>query len=165
MTLADFTSPGLMVPRLPGRDPASVIFELSQALRRENRVPDLLSFYQAALARESMMGTEMEEGVAFPHARVSGVRELAFALGRADESLVWGRKPAGSTRLVFLIAAPATGSAGYLSLISCLARLGRDPRLAERICAARDAAGMVEALRLVETRGGSPLGPGRPAVA
>ena len=44
MTLADFTSPSLIIPHLRGQDAASVIQELSQALQREKRVPDLLGW-------------------------------------------------------------------------------------------------------------------------
>src|SRR5262249_37351378 len=123
MNLADFTSPGLVIPHLSGHDPAAVIQELSQALQREKRIPDLLPFYHAALNREYMVGTDMEAGLAFPHARLAALKELSFALGRSGEPLAWGPKSAGAVRLVFLIAVPATDSTQYLSLISGLARL------------------------------------------
>jgi len=47
MTLADFTSPGMIIPHLRGQDATSVIQELSQSMQREGRVPDLLPFYHA----------------------------------------------------------------------------------------------------------------------
>src|SRR5262245_21180721 len=100
MTLADFTSPGLIMPHLRGQEAASAIKELSQALHLENRVPDLLPFYEAALNREFMVSTDMEAGMAFPHARVSGLTELAFALGRSDEPLRWGPHAARAVRFV-----------------------------------------------------------------
>src|SRR5436309_3173038 len=52
LTLADFTSRELMIPTLRGQDAAAVIQELSAALRREQRVLDLLPFYHAALNHE-----------------------------------------------------------------------------------------------------------------
>ena len=80
MTLADFTSPSLIISHLRGQDAASVIQELSQALQREKRVPDLLPFYHAALNHEFLVSSDMEAGMAFPHARLPGLKELAFAL-------------------------------------------------------------------------------------
>ena len=74
MTLADFTSAGLIIPHLRGQDVATVIQELSQAMRRERRVPDLLPFYHAALNREFLVSTDMEAGMAFPHARLPGLQ-------------------------------------------------------------------------------------------
>lgn len=152
MTLADFTNPSLMIPHLRGQDAASVIQELSRILQREKRIPDLLPFYHAALNREYMVSTDMEAGMAFPHARLPGLKELSFALGRSDEPLAWGSKTPRSVRLVFLMAVPATDATQYLPLISGLARLGRDSRLVNRLQAATDSSQMLVALQQVELR-------------
>lgn len=152
MTLADFTSPGLIIPHLRGHDAASVIQELSQALQREKRVTDLLPFYHAALNREFMVGTDMEAGMAFPHARLPALKELSFAFGRSDEPLSWGPRVARSVRLVFLMAVPATDSTQYLLLISGLARLTKEHRLVETLHAAQDTFQIIEVFRRIELR-------------
>jgi mannitol/fructose-specific phosphotransferase system IIA component (Ntr-type) len=152
MTLADLTSPRLIVPRLRGHDAASAIQELSQALQREKRVNDLLPFYHAALNREFMVSTDMEAGMAFPHARLPALKELSFAFGRSDEPLSWGPRSACSVRLVFLMAVPATDSTQYLLLISGLARLTREVQLVEKLHAAQDTFQILEVLQQVELR-------------
>jgi len=152
MTLADFTNPGLMIPRLRGQDVATVIQELSQALQREGRVPDLLPFYHAALNREFLVSTDMEAGIAFPHARLPGLKEVSFALGRSDEPLTWGKRAAPSVRLVFLIAVPATDSTQYLLLVSGVARLARDSRLLEKLHRAQDTLQILEVLQQIKLR-------------
>src|SRR4051812_21217641 len=108
ITLADFTSPTLIVPQLCGHDAASVIQELSRALQRDNRVVDLLPFYHAALNREFMVSTDVEPGMAFPHARLPTLKQVSFALGRSATPLAWGVKAVAAVRLVFLTAVPAT---------------------------------------------------------
>ncbi len=153
MSVADFTCPALIIPHLRGREAASVIQELSQAMQREKRIPNLLPFYQAALNREFMVSTDMEAGMAIPHARLPGLKELSFALGRSDEPMGWGPKAAGSVRLVFLMAVPATDSTQYLVLMSRLVRLAREGRLVEKLHAAQDAFQMAGVLRQVELRG------------
>jgi PTS system fructose-specific IIC component len=152
MTLADFTSPGLIVPHLRGSDAASVIQELSQALRREKHVPDLLPFYHAALNREYMVSTDVAAGMAFPHARLAALKEVSFALGHSDKPVGWGPQAVRPVRLVFLIAVPATDSTQYLLLASGLARLAKDQRLMEQLHGAQDAAQMLEVLQQVELR-------------
>lgn len=149
MTLADLTSPGLIVPHLRGQDAASVIQELSQALQREGRVPDLLPFYHTALNREFLVSTEMEAGMAFPHARLPGLKELSFAFGRSGEPLPWGARGACTVRLVFLIAVPATEATQHLLLISGLARLAKENRLVEKLHAAQDTFQILEVLQQV----------------
>jgi mannitol/fructose-specific phosphotransferase system IIA component (Ntr-type) len=159
MALADFTSPGLIIPHLRGQDAASAIQELSHALQHEKRIPDLLPFYQAALNGELMVSTDMEAGIAFPHARLPALKEVSFAFGRSHQPLRWGTKASGSVRLVFLMAVPATDSTQYLPIISGLARLAKDSRLVEKLHAAPDAFQILDLLKQVELRTGSPSHP------
>lgn len=155
MTLADFTRPGLIVPRLRGRDAATVIQELAAAMQQEGRAPDGESLCRAALNRELLGGTDMEDGMAFPHARLAGLSELSFALGRCDGPLEWGAGTARQVRLVFLLAVPAMDITQYLRLISGLARLSKDGPLVKQLHAVQDAPSIIELLRKVELRSGS----------
>jgi mannitol/fructose-specific phosphotransferase system IIA component (Ntr-type) len=127
-TLADYTRSALIVPELRERDAAGVISELSHALQRHGCVPDLLPFYHAALNQELMANSAHEWGLAFPHARLSGVKQLQFAFGRARSPLAWAKSP-WPVQFVFLLAVPATDAASYLHLLAALARLGRETSL------------------------------------
>jgi len=81
VSLADYTHPGLIVPSLRERDTAGIISELSQVLQREGSVPDVLPFYQAALNQELLTSSALDCGLAFPHARLSGIKRVKFAFG------------------------------------------------------------------------------------
>ena len=153
-SLADYTQPVLIVPRLRERDVAGIISELSQVLQRQGCVPDVLPFYHAALNQELLSNSAMECGLALPHARLSGVKELKFALGRAPEPVSWGAKGSWRVQLVFLLAVPATNAAGYLHLLASLARLGQKTELLAELRTARDAEGMWKALEKVGVRQG-----------
>jgi len=153
MTLADFTRPGLIVPHLRSRDATSAIHELSLVLQREGGVPDWLPFYHEALNREFLHSTDMEAGMAFPHARLAGLKELAFAFGRSDEPFAWGPQLTHPVRMVFLLAVPATDAEHYLPLISGLARLSSNNPLLDKIRGATDNAEIVAAFRQVVLRG------------
>lgn len=156
MTLADFTGPGLMIPRLRGAETASAIKELTDALHAEHRVTDALPLYQAALNREFLAGTNLEPGMAFLHARLPGLKDISFALGRSVEPLRWGPHDTCETRLVFLLAVPATDAVQYLLVISGLARLAQDAGLMAGLLEARDAQQMLEVLRWVSLSGDGP---------
>jgi PTS system nitrogen regulatory IIA component len=152
MTLADYTSPEMIVPYLRGRDVAAVLQELSHVLHRERRVPDLLPFYHAALNREFLASTDAEAGMACPHARVPGLPALCYALGRSQEPIGWGHRVAPTVRLVFLIAVPATDAIAYLLLTSGLARLAKEPGLVQRLHQAPDTFEILEVLKQIELR-------------
>jgi mannitol/fructose-specific phosphotransferase system IIA component (Ntr-type) len=152
VSLADYTRPALIVPRLRERDTAGIISELSQALQREGSVPDVLPFYQAALNQESLANSALESGLALPHARLSIVKHLQFAFGRASEPIVWGGKNSWPVQLVFLLAVPATDAAGYLHLLASLARLGQQPEILAQLREADDAKSILALLQQVRLR-------------
>jgi mannitol/fructose-specific phosphotransferase system IIA component (Ntr-type) len=152
MTLADFTSPELILARLQSVDVAGVVHELSQALQRQGCISDLLPFYHAALNREYLVSTNTEAGMAFPHARLPELTRVSFSLGRAKQPLPWGSNVARSVRLVFLLAVPATDSTQYLPLISGLVRLARNDALLQKLLTLPEPTELFKVLQQVELR-------------
>jgi mannitol/fructose-specific phosphotransferase system IIA component (Ntr-type) len=112
-------------------------------------VPDVLPFYQAALNHELLSDSANGLGIAIAHARLGGVKHLRFALGRANQPVIWNTKGSWPMQLIFLLAVPATDAASYLHLLSCLVRLGRDPETLADLLAASDAPGVLAVLRKI----------------
>ena len=154
VSLADYTRPALIVPRLREEDTAGIISELSQALQREGYVPDVLPFYQAALNQELLTNSALDCGLAFPHARLGGIKRLQFAFGRAPEPIVWGAKSSWPVQLIFLLAVPATDAAGYLHLLASLARLGQQPEVLAQLRAAENVESILAVLGTIRMRQG-----------
>ena len=128
-TLANYTQPALVVPRLLERDTAGIIGELARLLQCHGFVPDLLPFYHAALNQELLANSALPCGLAFPHARLSGLKRLQFAFGVAAHPVLWGASGSAPVQLVFLLAVPATDAVNYLHLLASLAKLGQRPEL------------------------------------
>ncbi len=156
LTLANFTSPGLIVPYLRGQDAAAVIQELSRAFQREGRVTDSLQFYHSALNREYLCSTVTEAGWAMPHALVRGLSEPCFALGRRTPPVVWTKSDRQPVSLVFLLAIPETDARAYINLIYGLARLSKAPHLVEQLFKASDTFEIINVLKQVKLRATQP---------
>lgn len=150
--VGDYTRAALIVPELRERDPAGVISELSQVLQRHGCVSDVLPFYHAALNQELLASSAMECGLAFPHARLNGVKQLQFALGRIQQPVIWGPKGSLPVQIVFLLAVPATDAAPYLQLLAALARLGLQPELLKELRKAADADAIFAVLQKIKMR-------------
>ena len=153
-TLAQFTRATLILQRLREVDPAGVIQELSQALQREGFVRDLLPFYHAALNQELMANSALRCGLAFPHGRMSGVKQLQFAYGRAPRPLTWGAKGSSLVQHVFLLAVPPTDAVAYLHVLASLARLGEQPDQLGELRDAQDPESILAVLQKVKLRHG-----------
>jgi mannitol/fructose-specific phosphotransferase system IIA component (Ntr-type) len=116
MTLAQFTEPRLLVPRLRSEWRESAIAELSQCLEHAGRVENATAFTHAVLDHESLVSAVFDE-VAFPLARGKGVKELSFALGLSQQGVRWGTGTAPVVHAVVLFAVPRTEEPRYLSLV------------------------------------------------
>jgi mannitol/fructose-specific phosphotransferase system IIA component (Ntr-type) len=153
-SLADYTQPALIVSGLREADTAGIISELSQVLQHEGCVPDVLPFYQAALNQELLANSALDCGLAFPHARLSGVKRLQFAFGRTPAPIIWGARSSWPVQLIFLLAVPATDAAGYLHLLASLARLGQQPEHLAQLREAETAEAIVAVLQKIRMRQG-----------
>ena len=153
-TLADFTRPQLIVPRLREHDTAGIISELSQVLQQQNSVPDMLPFYHTALNQELLANSALDCGLAFPHARLSGIKQLQFAFGRTPQPVIWGAKGSWPVQFVFLLAVPATDAAPYLHLLASLARLGQQAGLLAELRASETVNAVLSVLERIKLRQG-----------
>jgi mannitol/fructose-specific phosphotransferase system IIA component (Ntr-type) len=154
LSIADYTRPELIVPRLRGSDPAGIIEELSQRLRAGGIIGDVLSFYQAVVNHEFLSNSALPAGIATPHARSAQVSRLTLAVGRTREPVVWGMKESWPVEYVFLFAVPPTDASNYLSLLSGIASFGRQPEMLAKLHAAADPGCIFELLKEITVRPG-----------
>ncbi len=103
--------------------------------------------------REFLVGTVLDLGIAFPHARIQGLSRVHFALGGCEPPVAWGLKGGPPVHLVFLVAAPATDATGYLGLVSALVRLSCNGELVGQLRRGTSAGEIIEALRQVTING------------
>ncbi len=151
-TLADFTSLGLIVPHLRAQDAAAVVGELCSAMQREGRLKDLLPFYNAAMNQEYLSSSATPQGWVLAEARVKGLGDVCFALGRSDTPLEWFGRTSLRVRMVFLFAVPETDATTYLTLVSGLGRLAQDANLIQGLVSASDGDAMLNILGRVPLR-------------
>jgi len=145
-SIAEYTRPELMIPRLRETDQAGIIKELSHQLHDHGDIGDLLAFYHAAVNHEFLCNSALRTGVAIPHARSPQVSRLTLAVGRTNHPVIWGAKGSWGVTLVFLIAVPATDAMDHLSLLSGIAGLVRQSDLLARLGGTTDAREMFELL-------------------
>lgn len=125
-SLAEYTTREFLIPRLQSRTGAEAIAELCSRFQSECTLPGAADFCRAVLDRERLCSTASSPGWALPHARIRGLTRVIFALGLSPEPINWFGQTTASVRIVFLSAVPEDEMAGYLQLISSLARLSRD---------------------------------------
>jgi PTS system fructose-specific IIC component len=104
-----------------GSDKQAVIGRLADTLATAGRATDAEGLLGAALAREGQSATGLPGGIAIPHCRSPYADAASIAFARLDPAVDFGA-PDGPADLAFLIAAPESGGAEHMKLLSSLAR-------------------------------------------
>ena len=93
----------------------------SDGLADAGRTADTAGLIAAAMAREEQSATGLPGGIAIPHCRSPFVDTASIAFARLNPAVDFGA-PDGPADLAFLIAAPESGGAEHMKLLSSLAR-------------------------------------------
>lgn len=104
-----------------GPDKQNVIELLADRMAAAGRATNRDGLIEAALARESQSATGLPGGIAIPHCRSPHVDEPTIGFARLAPPVPFGA-PDGPADLAFLIAAPESGGAEHMKLLSSLAR-------------------------------------------
>ncbi|HEV7213305.1 MAG TPA: PTS sugar transporter subunit IIA, partial [Blastococcus sp.] len=144
--------PSLITPDLValdadlGADKSAVILRLAQLVAGAGRATDAGALHTDVLAREAQAATGLPGGIAIPHCRSEAVTEASLGFARLVPPVDFGA-PDGPAELVFLIAAPASGDADHLTLLTALARALVRP---EFVASLRAASSREEIVALVD---------------
>src|ERR1043165_4925545 len=104
-----------------GADKQAVIERLVGRLADAGRTTDPDGLTAAAMAREEQSATGLPGGIAIPHCRSPHVETASIGFARLNPPVDFGA-PDGPADLAFLIAAPESGGAEHMKLLSSLAR-------------------------------------------
>ena len=125
-----------------GADRQAVIARIAGLLVGAGRTTDADGLIGAAMAREAQSATGLPGGIAIPHCRSPYVDTPTIGFARLSPKVDFGA-PDGPADLVFLIAAPDSGGAEHMKLLSSLARALVRKEFVESLRSARTAGELV----------------------
>lgn len=121
------------------------IRRVAGSLKGHPAVADADCLAALILEREKLSPTALGHGVAFPHARTDGVRELVMAIGRSPAGVPFDGADA-PVHFLFLIGTPPDRVPQYLALVGRLARLLKTDSVREQLLRAATAGELRAAL-------------------
>jgi len=99
---------------------------------------DQKAIEKAVRAREEIMGTGLERGVAVPHARLKGLESPVVAFGRSRVGIDWDARDGLPTRFVFLILTPEDEQGIQVQILAAIARIMSGAEVPARLIAAQN---------------------------
>ncbi len=119
---ADILADAPIAPDLAAASGEEAIRAVAALLRGHPAVDDVETLTRLVLEREKLSPTAMGHGIAFPHARTDGVREIVVAIGRSRAGVPF-QGADGPVHFLFLIGTPPNKVPQYLALVGRLVRL------------------------------------------
>ncbi len=141
-----FSSPDLMIARLEATDRDGAITEICTLMEKQKFVDSATQLRDAALAREAIVSTAVDQGIAFPHVRGVDGGGLTLALGISEKGIRFGGTSRELTHIIFFMVIPTAASAFYLKLLSGLTEAFHKADAREKLLAAETSAELWKAL-------------------
>lgn len=142
----DLVLSAAVLPKIAATSRRQVIQILSEALASAAGV-DPRAAYDAVLLRERLSGTGVGEGVAIPHARVSGLTRPVAGFARLDPPVDFDALDGRPADLVFMLIAPSDRGADHLKALARISRFLKRADIRERL---RDARGFEDLRAILE---------------
>ena len=134
--LTSILKPELIKVPLDGDTKRAVIDELCDLVCTSSSVTDSENFRKTVWERESQRSTGIGEGLAIPHGKCPGVREITMAIGIPPQPLEFDSIDGESVRLVVLLASPADRIADHIQALGRISKFMSDLMVRSRAYAA-----------------------------
>jgi PTS system fructose-specific IIC component len=137
--LTELLSAGRVRVPLAAETKEAALEELVGILHDAGAVADAGVVLRAVRQREAQLSTGIGGGVAIPHGKAEGVRELTMAAGVSAVPVDFATMDGQPVRLFFLLVGPESAAGAHVKALSRISRLVRSEELRQRLIAARSA--------------------------
>ena len=129
---------------LQGHSKEAVIAELVDLLDENGQLQNKQAALEAVLTRERTRSTGIGSGIAIPHGKCAGVRELVMALGVAAEPIEFDSVDGRPVSIVILLVSPVDQTGPHIQALARISRLMLDEEFRSALKSAPSAAAAYE---------------------
>lgn len=133
MVLTQILQPTCIKVPLEGKDKTSVISELIDLLDAAGLLLDKKTTAQAVFMREQTHSTGIGSGIAIPHGKCRGVRELVMAVGITHEPIDFESVDGKPVAIVILLVSPADQTGPHIQALAKISRLMLDEQFRQAL--------------------------------
>ncbi len=133
MILTQILEPTCVKVPLEGKDKESVITELVDLLAESGALIDRDVVLEAVFVREETRSTGIGSGIAIPHGKCSGVKELVMSVGIAAEPIDFDSIDQKPVSIIILLASPIDRTGPHIQALARISRLMLDEEFKSRL--------------------------------
>ena len=133
MMLTQILEPACIKAPLAGTDKESVICELVDLLDESGLLLDKNTVLEAVLTREETRSTGIGSGIAIPHGKCNGAKELVMAVGIAADPVEFGSIDGKGVSIIVLLASPQDRTGPHIQALARISRLMLDEEFKNKL--------------------------------
>jgi PTS system nitrogen regulatory IIA component len=145
MHLGDLISPEAVIPSLKCKNKKQLITELSAQASRLAGLQERYVF-DVLWQREQLGSTGLGHGVAIPHGKLGGLRQIVGVFARLAEPVDFDAVDGEPVDIAFLLLTPEGAGADHLKALARISRLLREESAVEKLRASKDASALYAVL-------------------
>ena len=138
MKITDILDESSIIQDLRSTTKKGILEELSSVLVERGKLPDRDKVVEVLLEREKLGSTGIGDGIAIPHGKMKGIKELVTSFGRSIAGVDFESIDNKPTHLFFLLVAPENSAGIHLKALARISRLLKDSSFRNRLMEARD---------------------------
>jgi PTS system nitrogen regulatory IIA component len=145
MDLSDLIRPDSVIPALKANSKKQAIQELA-AKGAELSGLEERQIFETLLLREKLGSTGVGGGIAIPHGKLPGLTQIHGVFARLSRPIDFEAVDDQPVDLLFLLLAPENAGAEHLKALARIARIMREPGVAQRLRNATDSGALYSIL-------------------
>jgi len=138
MKITDILDEASIIQDMRSTSKKGVLEELSDVLVEGGKLPDRDKVVEVLLDREKLGSTGIGDGIAIPHGKMKGIKDLVTSFGRSTKGVNFESIDNRPTHLFFLLVAPENSAGIHLKALARISRLLKDPSFRRRLMEAKD---------------------------
>ncbi|MFA7464669.1 MAG: PTS sugar transporter subunit IIA [Syntrophales bacterium] len=138
MKIIELLRKEFIIPRLEAKTKRGVLEELSRRVV-EFQDLDIDEMVGNLLAREKLGSTGIGDGVAIPHAKLSGLGKMILSIGRSPAGVPFEAMDGRPVHIFFVLLAPENSTSAHLKTLAGISRMLKSSRVRENLIAADSA--------------------------
>jgi fructose-specific phosphotransferase system IIA component len=124
---------------LQGNTKEEIITELVDLLDKNKKLHNRNEVLNDVLQREKIMSTGMQHGIAMPHAKTDGVKELCVAIGLKKDGVDFESIDGEKSKLFVMVVSSKRNQDPHIQFLASISAILRDEERLHRIMKARSA--------------------------
>ena len=133
MKITDLLRKEYIIETLRAQGKAAVLEEIAMQLDRGTEKITDQEMVKVLLDREKLGSTGIGDGIAIPHGKLNGLKEMVVFFGRSREGIEFAAMDGKPVYLFFMLLAPENSTGQHLKVLARISRMLKDAAFRKKL--------------------------------